>query len=86
MQAIPSVITVLLMPATYKIEVGIIAGLMTLAMIKILTLRIVFNLPQCVGYKAMPPVIRRFLKRQSLNAYERGIIAGVEGPAETADA
>jgi len=77
MQAIPSVVTVLLMPATYKIEVGILAGLMTLAMIKILTLRIVFNLPR--GYESMPPLIQRFLKRQSLNAYERGIIAAAEG-------
>ncbi|EOD39349.1 hypothetical protein EMIHUDRAFT_223534 [Emiliania huxleyi CCMP1516] len=79
--------------ATYKIEaglvaglrtagedagdVGILAGLMTLAMIKILTLRIVFNLPR--GYESMPPLIQRFLKRQSLNAYERGIIAAAEG-------
>ena len=29
MQAIPSVVTVLLMPATYKIEAGLVAGLRT---------------------------------------------------------
>jgi len=78
MQAIPSLLTVLLMPVTYKIEVGICAGILVLLTMQIFSLRIFLHIPGC--YDMMPDCLKSFISNQKLSAYERSLIEGTDVP------
>jgi len=73
MQAIPAIVTILLMPVTYKIEVGICMGAFVYIFMKIFSLRILLDYP---GYDKLPGCIQAYITRQPLSASE---LAKVEG-------
>jgi len=77
MQAIPSLLCVLLQPVTYKIEVGILAGIFCWIFMQVVSLRILLRIPGC--WNATPACIKSFVSRQSLNAHEQGLLAALGG-------
>jgi len=83
MQAIPSVVCILLQPVTYHIEIGVLAGLFTWFFMMIFSLRICLYVKPL--WNALPPALKSFVANQPL---DKGALAklkdlGYEKKAET---
>ena len=68
-QAIPSLFCIILQPLTYKIEVGVIAGLFIWAFLSIVTLRFTLSIPPL--FKALPAGVKDWIAGQSLDAGQK---------------
>jgi len=66
MQAIPSMICILLQPVTYKIEVGVLAGFFCWAFMMIASLRFTLSFPGL--FNSMPECLKSFVANQPLGA------------------
>lgn len=73
MQSIPAMLTILVQPVTYRIEIGIIAGLFTWIFMMVFSLRITLWMPRV--WKCMPKVMQKFVADQYLQPYEKEQLA-----------
>jgi xanthine/uracil/vitamin C permease (AzgA family) len=77
MQAIPSLVCILLQITTYKIEVGIIGALFVWAFMMVVSLRFLLYIPGC--YKALPAGLQKFIANQQGDAAFKAKVAELGG-------
>merc|ERR1711871_1244558 len=75
MQAIPSLVCILLQITTYKIEVGIIGALFVWAFMMVISLRFLLYIPGC--YNGLPRCLQNFIANQQGDAAFKAKVAEV---------